>query len=367
MFSGKAVKTFEGCRFCPMCRHACPIGLKTGNENNTPRAKALFLNYVTRGMAYSDEMAADMYECCLCYACATDCESGYEPPLFIREARTLAAVEDKIPPHVQRVLDKVNVTGNIFGVPAADKFAALRDSLAGVPDSGDVLVYLGATAAIKTPEIAAAFLSILHKAGVSFAVLPDEPQSGSELGDLIGFVDDVRLVAEKCASRIKASGAKQIVALDPGSARIFLHQYPAWGLELGGTVLTATAYVAGLIREKKIPLRDTGLEATYQDDSVLTRELDETEAPREIMAALGVRVKEMFLNGKKVKSGGTVLLKEYAPRLVELTSEGRWEDALRAGVPVLLGATPDVHYVLEGTAPASMQLHNLFTLLDANC
>lgn len=367
MFSEKAVKTFEGCRFCPMCRHLCPVGLKTGSENNTPRAKALFANYVARGMEYSAEMASDMYECCLCYACAADCESGYEPPLFIREARTLAAVEGLVPANVQKLVDNLAATGNVFGLPAAERLAAVGDAVKGLPAKADTLLYLGAAACYKTPEIAAALASLLKKAGVSFTVLADEPSSGAELGDLIGFVDDVRAVSAKCAAAINATGAKEIVVLDPLAARVFKQQYPEWGVVLNGTVATATAFVAGLLRDGKLKPRQAKLAATFQDDSTLTRELDETEAPREIMAALGVSVKEMFLNRKRVKNGGTLLLNEYSPRLTALTGEGRWADALRAKVPTLLTASPDVLYVLKKTKPEEMELRDLFVLLNDNC
>ena len=41
MYSEKAKKHADACRFCYMCRHLCPIELVTGKENNTPRAKGL--------------------------------------------------------------------------------------------------------------------------------------------------------------------------------------------------------------------------------------------------------------------------------------------------------------------------------------
>ncbi len=367
MFSEKAVKTLEGCRFCPMCRHLCPVGLTTGNEGNTPRAKALLANYVTRGMKYTAEMASDMYECCLCYACATDCESGYEPPIYIREARTMAAVESLAPPAVEKLLDNLERTDNIFGLPKKDKFAAVADLVRGLPEKADTLLYIGATAAYKTPAIAAACIKLMKKAGVNFTVLADEPSSGAELGDLIGFVDDVRQAAAKCAAGIKGTGAREIVALDPPSARIFKQRYEEWGLEPDGAVVTATAYAARLLKEGKLKPRPVDLAATFQDDSILTRELDETEAPREIMAALGIRLKEMFLNRKRVKNGGTVLMNEYAPRLTQLTGQGRWADALRSKTPILLGATPDTYYVMKKTEPEGMRLEDLFVLLEANC
>lgn len=66
MLSEKANKTVKACRFCWMCRHLCPIGLKTGRENNTPRAKGILLDMAGNGEAYSVSMAEDMYECLLC-------------------------------------------------------------------------------------------------------------------------------------------------------------------------------------------------------------------------------------------------------------------------------------------------------------
>jgi Fe-S oxidoreductase len=367
MYSEKAVTTIEACRFCPMCRHLCPIGLKTGNEGNTPRGKALLANYVIRGMEYTGEMASDMYECCLCYACAMGCETGFEPPLFIREARTQAVVDGLAPPHVQKVIDNIEATDNIFGLPHKEKFAALGDAVKGLPAKADVLLYIGSTAAYKTPEIPLAVLKLLKKAGISFTVLQEEPSSGTELGDLVGFVDDVRKVAEKCAQRINDTGAKEIVVLDANSARIFKQQYEEWGIRLSGTVVTATAYFAKLVAAGKLSPRKVSLSATFQDDSTLTRELDETEPVRDILKALGVELKEMFLNRKQVKSGGTVLLNEYAPRLTQLAGEGRWADVLRAKVPVLLTATPDSYYVMTKTAPGGVEIKDVFVLLEQNC
>ena len=44
MFSEKAKKHADACRFCWMCRHLCPVQLVTGKETNTPRAKWLLVS-----------------------------------------------------------------------------------------------------------------------------------------------------------------------------------------------------------------------------------------------------------------------------------------------------------------------------------
>ena len=91
MISQNAMLHAEKCRYCFMCRHLCPVQLQTGKEINTPRAKGLVLSMVNKGTEVFDkDMAQTMYECMLCDACVNDCATGYQPPIYIREARTEA-------------------------------------------------------------------------------------------------------------------------------------------------------------------------------------------------------------------------------------------------------------------------------------
>ncbi len=98
MISQNAMRHAEKCRFCWMCRHLCPVQHQTGKELNTPRAKGLLLSMVNKGaQTFDQDMALAMYECVLCDACTNDCATGYQPPLFIREARTQAVVNELAP------------------------------------------------------------------------------------------------------------------------------------------------------------------------------------------------------------------------------------------------------------------------------
>ena len=138
MVSQKALQHAEKCRFCWMCRHLCPVQHQTGKELNTPRAKGLLLSMVSKGSAEFDkDMAEAMYECMLCDACVNDCCTGYQPPLFIREARTEAVVNDLAPAAVMTLIENVDATGNIYGME--------KPSFA--QDGTDVLVYMGEVAA----------------------------------------------------------------------------------------------------------------------------------------------------------------------------------------------------------------------------
>ena len=220
MISQNAKKHADACRFCWMCRHLCPVGLATGKEINTPRAKGLLLSMVERGEPYTADMAQAMYECMLCDACTNDCATGFEPPLFIREARTQAVVEGLTPRAVLDVMEKIEATGNIYGAARPAFTAAER---------ADTLLLVGEVAACSQPEMARALMSLLRKAGVEFMVLEAEPPTGTMLGDLAGFVAEVRAQAKACADAVNASGAKTVVVLDSYDAVTLKQRWPEWG------------------------------------------------------------------------------------------------------------------------------------------
>ena len=360
MFSEKAKKHADACRFCFMCRHLCPVQLATGKESNTPRAKGLLISMFNRGMTMEESAAEVMYECLLCGACTDDCVTGFDPPLFIREARTQAIADGIAPAYATKLLDTLQKTGNIYG---ADKTEVKLD---GIPETGDVLVWLGATARYSTPQVANALLSVLKKAGVKFAVLTNEPPSGCAMGDLTGYVEDVRQAAMKAAKTIAASGAKKLVVLDSYDATFFLHQYKDWGVDLPETV-TATAFVDELIKAGKLKPKQEALTVSYHDGSRLARDLEEHQPARDILAAMGCEVDEMFQNRRLARDCGSALFGRCFPELTHRIAAGRWEDISRTSAKVLVAACPQSTEALSAVVPEGCQYYDLFELLDARC
>ncbi len=369
LLSNKAKTISDACRFCWMCRHVCPVGLQTGKEVNNARAKGLLLSLTERGTEYDESMAEAMWECVLCSSCSNDCATGYEPPVFIREARTQAVIEGLVPAGVKRVIDAAMAYGNIFGIAPGDKLASLGKELSGLPEKADVLLYIGDVTAAGTPEIAAAAISLLKKAGISFAVLKNEPSSGAYLGDLIGFVEEVRSLGKALSAGIDAAGAKTVVALDPIDARIMKHEYPTWGIAPQANILTATTYFSQLIESGKLrPVKPVHPPfVTFHDAGALARDMDETEPGRKILAAMGIQVKEMFLHGKLAKSSGGALLPRYSPSLSVMLAKGRWEDAVRTGVTALVTEAPGSYFALKPKTPDGMELRDLLVMLESAC
>jgi len=357
MFSEKAKKQADACRFCWMCRHLCPVQLVTGKETNTPRAKGLQVSMIERGMQMDADCANNMYECMLCGACTNDCATGFDPLIYIREARTQANLLGLVPENVQKVIDRLSETDNIYGQ------SRCQIDLAGIPEHGDILVWLGGTVRYSVPETGKALLSILKKAKVDFAVLKEEPSSGAALGDLLGYVEEVRAQAMKAADAIRQSGAKTLIVLDSYDAAIMSHEYRDWGIDLP-EVVTATAYVDKLLADGKLKVSKSGGEITYHDGSRLARDLDEHEPARRIIAAMGYDLKEMWQNRRLAKCCGSSVAGQFMPAIAKAVAENRWNDVKRTGAKLLTAACPQSTEALSRTVPDGYAYEDLFVLLD---
>jgi len=351
MLSGKALHTIKGCRFCWMCRHLCPVGLATGKESNTPRAKALLLDMEQKGTVEMSVYAEEMFHCALCASCASHCETGYEPPVYIREARRNIVANGLAPDYVMNVIDKLMAADAETQKPASE--------------TADVLVYIGAHGIETAKEMAEAFGSVLTKAGVTYMTLTAEPADGNELYDLIGETAEVKAVAKKCVDAINGTGAKKVVVLNPSAARMFLQEYPAWGLDLAAEVVTATAFAAELLKEGKLKMKQAAGVVTFHDPCRLARDLEETEPARELIRAMGYELKEMIQSKKVTKCCGGLVLDAHSPRLSKLTASGRINDADRIDVSVMITACPGCSSVLK-KGEGKAEVKDLFALLNEN-
>jgi len=354
MISQKALQHAEKCRFCWMCRHLCPIQHQTGKELNTPRAKGLLLSMVEKGAQVFDrDMAQAMYECLLCDACVNDCVTGYQPPVYIREARTEAVANDLAPEEVMQLIENAVTAGNIYGVE--------KPSFG--QEGTDVLVYIGEVAACKVPEMAKSFLKLLAKAGVSAKVLAEEPASGAMLADLMGYVDEVAQQAKVCADAINAAGLTTVV-LDSYDAEIMKQHYAEWGCEIKPEVVTATSFVAQLLESGKLEAKAVkGVTGACHDDDRLARTFHEFAPIRSMAKAAGYTLTEMFNHERLAKSCGSAVADGFMPQIVTKVAAGRWEDLKRAETKIMLTANPQAYWCLNKCVPEGMELVDLYTAL----
>lgn len=364
MFSQEAVRHISNCYMCWMCRHVCPIGLTTGRELHTPRGKGLLLNFAVQDQEMLKETAEAMYACFLCNNCSAWCETGFNPTLFIREARRELAVADCVPDRIQTVIDRTLDT-TLYGKKVMT--GALKEAVDALPAQAPILLVLGDAVVARQPEIGLAGISLLNKAGEAFTVLKDEPTPAADLYDLIGELSDVQERAETFGAAVRETGCHTIVALDPFTARILIQDYPRWGVELP-TVRTATSFFADLLEQHRLTVR-TALEVpvTYHDSERLVRDLEEAEPPRKLVSAIAGPWKEIFLNRLNTRCCGNDVVASYDPEIVERTAHLRMDDAMRTGAKLLITASPSDRELLRCVKGDAMEVEDIFILLDSCC
>jgi Fe-S oxidoreductase len=318
---------------------------------------------VERGTPFSASIAEEMYRCCLCGACAEGCETGFDPRLYIREARTQAAALDLIPETVWPLLDSLDKYGNIFGKPSVGNPAADF-----AVEKADVLFYAGATGTLKAPEMVRAAARLLKKAEIPFIAWAEEPPCGAELGDLIGFTEETVESTVPLRKKVQESGIGRIVALDSNHAKVMKLDYPAWNTALSAEVSTATSFFAELVKAGKLKPRPITLPpAAYHDPSRLARDLDEILPARELLAAMGIEPKEMFLGKKMTRSTGGEVLAAHSPGIVRQMAADRWNDAARCGVSTIITSCPGSYDILSAYKPEGKEVRDIFSLLAESC
>lgn len=356
-FTKKSVEHIEACRFCWMCHHVCPIGNATGLERNTARARALGLSLVAREATPLDNDIVDnLYECALCGGCMTDCVTGWDPVMFTKEARLGAALDGKMPEYVGKLIDNIEASGNIYGEKEIPE--VLKEAVRPLPEKAEILFFIGKDGAYRTADKAAKAIELLKAAKVDFTVHKYEPDSGYALDFLIGAAEETRSAMAKTAEILNATGAKTIVCYDPADAKVFLREYKEYGIELKANVVTFTSFVSELIKDGKLAVKNSGKALTPQESPLLARDLEETDAIREILASIG-SIREMLLCGKYTVLAGNLIMNEYIPNVMKAVALRRIENAVNMNAETIVTVSPAEYRILSDNNNTDMEIITL--------
>ncbi len=345
MMSEKSKQHVDSCRFCWMCHHICPVGNATGQERNTARARALGISLVNREAIDLSEIMDNIYECATCGACVHDCTTGWDPVMFTKETRLQAALEDKLPPYINVLVDNCLECGNAYG--KTELSADLKAAIARHTAKTDVLLYLGVDAAYMVDDQAIKAIRVLEKAGVDFTVLANEPACGTQLDFLIGAAAETKDQMQACA---KAFDEYQTVVIyDPNDAKTVKQIYKEYGVELSAKAVTYTAFVADLVNSGKLTAENSGKTVVFQDPFALSRDLEETEEPRTIVSAFA-NLTEMLLNRGETVWAGNILMAQYVPEVMKLVAKRRLFNVTSIGADTVVTACVSEYAALKDVA-----------------
>jgi len=186
-------------------------------------------------------------------------------------------------------------------------------------ETPEILFWVGCAGSFddKAKRVTKAFVKILNKADVKFAVLGTEEGCTGDPAKRSGNEFLFQMQAMQNIQVMNAYEVKKIVASCPHCLNTLKNEYP----ELGGhyEVLHHTQLIQTLLDEGKISISGgsfEGKKVTYHDPCYLGRANDIYEAPRELIEKLDVELAEMPRNKERgfcCGAGGGQMFKEAEP------------------------------------------------------
>ena len=226
----------------------------------------------------------------------------------------------------------------LIKVPTAAEFIAQGKT-------PEVLFWVGCSGSFddRSKKITKAFVKLLNKAGVEFAVLGAEESCTGDPAKRAGNEFLFQMQAMMNIEVLNAYEVKKIVTCDPHSFNTLKNEYPS----LGGKyeVFHHTQFIQDLINAGRLKINDATLKGkrlTFHDPCYLGRANEVYESPRDLIRKLGVNLTEM----KRHKStalccgaGGAQMFKDAEAGDKEVNVL-RTEDALETKPQIIATGCP---------------------------
>jgi Fe-S oxidoreductase len=384
-FAWNQLLGFDACVECGKCEAACPAFAAGQPLNPKKLVQDLVAGFTGssdlgyRGSPYPGRAVGQhfgrpgdaivpsligsesLWSCTTCRACVEECPMMIEHvDAVVGMRRHLNLVHGEAPGRAAEALASLRETATQGGFDTRRRYAWAADLDLPVarPDVPfDVLLVAGEGAFdVRYQRTLRALVKIMKSAKVDFAVLGGGEDDGDELdtGDLARRLGDEATFQKLAASnvaRLRPLAFRRIVTADPHVLHSLRNEYPAMGGRY--EVVHHTALILELITRGAIrldPLADKR-RLTYHDPCYLARYNGETEAPRMVLAALGLEFREMERTGTRSRccgGGGGAPLTDIPgkARIPDL----RMTDARAAGAGIVAVACPQCTAMLEGVA-----------------
>ncbi|MEL7004554.1 MAG: (Fe-S)-binding protein [Bacteroidota bacterium] len=213
-------------------------------------------------------------------------------------------------------------------------------------ESPEVLFWVGCAGSFdeRYKNVTKAFVKILNKVGISFAVLGPEETCTGDPARRAGNEFLFQMQAVSNIQVLNGYNIKKIVTACPHCFNTIKNEYPA----LGGNyeVIHHSTYLQQLITDGKVGLKGggefKGKKITYHDSCYLGRANNIYEAPRQVLEALDAELVEMKrckTKGFCCGAGGAQMFKDAEKGNKEVNID-RTEEALSTGANTIAVGCP---------------------------
>ncbi|OAE12541.1 (Fe-S)-binding protein [Pseudomonas simiae] len=316
-----------------------PIGEHSGNPHQP----------IVNGLVDADTL----WSCTTCRACVEECPMMIEHVDAIVDMRRHLTLEKGATPNKgAEVLENLIATDNPGGFAPGGRLnwaADLNLPLLSDKGSTDVLFWVGDGAFdMRNQRTLRAFVKVLKAANVDFAVLGLEERDSGDVARRLGDEATFQLLAARNIQTLAKYSFTRIVTCDPHSFHVLKNEYGAFN----GNYLVQhhSTFMAELIGEGALNLgQHKGSSVTYHDPCYLGRYNGEYEAPRQVLRALGIEVKEMQRSGFRSRccgGGGGAPITDIPGK--QRIPDMRMEDIRETGAELVAVGCPQCTAMLEG-------------------
>lgn len=317
-FTWQQLLQLDACTKCGRCHAACPA--QAGGWPLSPRDLILELrehaelrlggrSWLHEAADRSDGAVAGdvikpetLWACTTCLACVEVCPVWIEHvPLTVQLRRHLVE-QGTLDRNMQATLEKLTRFGNSFGEPERNRGKwtegldfTIKDART---ESVQLLWFVGDFAAYDPSQrrTTQSVARVFHKAGLDFGILYDgERNAGNDIRR-VGEEGLYQFLAEHNMAAFRQAQFKEIITTDPHSYNTLKHEYAEFGANY--KIRHYTEVLADLIASGRLSFsKSLTMTVTYHDPCHLSRYTQVIEAPRAVLAALGVRLVEMRRHG----------------------------------------------------------------------
>ncbi|MGH2589678.1 MAG: (Fe-S)-binding protein, partial [Actinomycetota bacterium] len=305
------------CTECGRCQSACPAW----NTGKPLSPKLLVMNLrdhlLEEGPGLLEAKAAGeaveatplvpdvideevVWACTTCGACMQECPVDIEHvDTIVDMRRNLVMAESRFPPEAGAMLRNLESAGNPWGLPQAQR-AAWSEGL-GVRVIGEgerapeYLYWVGCAGSFddRAKAISRAVVQILHRAGVSFAILGTRELCTGDPARRIGNEYLFQTLAERNVETLGEAGVTKVIANCPHCFNTLANEYPDYGGSY--EVIHHSQLIARLLAEGRLrPAGRVPARVAYHDPCYLGRHNGVYEDPRRALSAVpGIETVEM--------------------------------------------------------------------------
>ncbi|WP_060478333.1 dimethylglycine demethylation protein DgcB [Pseudomonas monteilii] len=312
--------------------------------------------------------AETLWSCTTCRACVEECPMMIEHVDAIVDMRRHLTLEKGATPNKgAEVLDNLIATDNPGGFAPGGRMnwaADLNLQLLSQVQATEVLFWVGDGAFdMRNQRTLRSFVKVLKASGVDFAVLGLEERDSGDVARRLGDEATFQQLAKRNIQTMAKYKFQRIVTCDPHSFHVLKNEYGALGGEY--QVQHHSTYIAELIAAGKLNLgKHKGGSVTYHDPCYLGRYNGEYEAPREVLKALGIEVREMQRSGFRSRccgGGGGAPITDIPGK--QRIPDMRMDDIRETKAELVAVGCPQCTAMLEGVVEPRPQIKDLAELV----